>query len=491
MKLNEAIEKEMSWGSTENGCDTLVTTGSSLMDLFARGGSMRGAEPVEQKILFSSAYRENADFATKLLFYIRDIRGGYGERDTFRNMLRELANINVESVEKNLWAILEYGYAKDLYCLIGTPAEDAMWKFMKEQFELDLENCEAEKGISLLAKWIATPTSSSVKTKELGKLTAKKLGYNFKTMKEYKAKLIKLRKYLDLPEAKVCSGRFAEIEYSKCSSRFLLKYRGVISKKDKDRWQAFNTAVSNGEATINTETLNPCDIIYEIEKNKYSPDLETMWNNLKDVCDANVLVMADSSGSMTSGAGSIPPLVVAASLAMYFAQRNKGSLKDFFMTFSYKPEFVKLTASTLDKNYDIVYGAAWKMNTDLAAAFELLLNTAKLNNVPKEEMPDALLIVSDMQIDCVNGVSKSGEVTFFDLMNKRYEEAGYKLPHVVFWNVNAAKPTFLARRSDKGVSLVSGYSVNVFKQVMECFNTTPYELMLNILNSDRYAKIVA
>lgn len=491
MELNKAIKETMAWGTTDNGCETLTTSGSYLMDLFARGGSMRGASAESQKILFDSAFKENADFATRLLFYIRDIRGGYGERDTFRNMLRHLSAINVESVEKNLWAILEYGYAKDLYCLIGTPAEDSMWTFMKDQFELDLENCEAGKGISLLAKWIATPTSSSHRTKELGKLTAKKLGYNFKTMKEYKAKLMKLRKYLDLPEAKVCSGRFSEIEYSKCSSRFLLKYRNVISKKDSERWTKYHSDVSKGEVKINTDTLNPCDIINRIHLGENGADLENLWKNLKDVCNANVLVMADSSGSMTSGSGSIKPIVVAASLAMYFAERNKGSLKDLFMTFSHRPEFVELSASSLATNYQIVSRASWQMSTNLESAFELLLSTAKNNEVPQEEMPDALLIVSDMQINCVHGVGADSNITFYDAMAKRYEEAGYKLPHVVFWNVNSAKPSFLARKSDNSVSLVSGYSVNVFKQVMECFGTTPYELMLHIVNSDRYAKIVA
>ena len=490
MGLGEAIIEENKWGETWNGCETLKTSGDKLLDMFGRAGSMRQASVIDKEIMFSEAFKENPDLAVKLLFYVRDIRGGYGEKDTFKQMFRHLAEINKDSVVKNLWAVLEFGCAKDLYSLIGTSAEDDMWAFMKDQFELDLENLEAGKGISLLAKWIATPGSKSYKTKELAKLTAKKLGYGFKEMSEYKARLRKLRQALDLPEAKVCAGRFSEIEYSKCASRFLFKYRGVIAKKDADRWAEFNKKVDSGEVKMNTGTLTPCDIIAQVRSN-YTSDLETMWNALEDVCKGNALVMADSSGSMTSGNASMRPIDVAIALAMYFAQRNKGDLKDLFMTFSSHPEFVELTGATLRDNYRICERAAWQMSTNLEAAFGLLLKTCIKGKVTAEEMPDALVIVSDMQINCVHGVGKDNEMTFFDAMKQRYEAAGYKMPQVIFWNVNAKNPTFHASKSDRGVSLVSGYSVNIFKQAMEKIDSTPLELMMEILTSERYKDIAA
>lgn len=194
---------------------------------------------------------------------MRDIRGGYGERDTFRTMLKHMANmIPVESMEKNLWAIMEFGRADDLYALIGTRCEDIMWAFMKNQFELDYENMKAGKSVSLLAKWIATPDSKVEKTKELGKLTAKKLGYPFKNMREFKVKLRELRRYIDIPEAKMCAGKWEEIEYSKCASKFLFKYRKIIQKHDQERWNAYINSVDKGEANMNMGTVTPADIIY-------------------------------------------------------------------------------------------------------------------------------------------------------------------------------------------------------------------------------------
>ena len=494
MNLRDAIKEESQWGKTWNGADTLVTTQSSCLDMFGRAGAMRAASVEDKEIMFSQAFAEDKDIAVKLLFYVRDIRGGYGEKDTFKTMIRRLAEINPESVEKNLWAILEFGCAKDLYSLIGTPVEDAMWAFMKEQFELDLVNMADGKSISLLAKWIATPDSKAESTKELGKLTAKKLGYNFKTMKEYKKKLRSLRKYLDLPEAKMCAGKWDEIEYSKCASRFLFKNRKALAKNDAERWAEFNKKVGSGEEKMNMGAVTPCDIIYEVRHN-YTGDLETMWKSLPDVCNGNAMVMCDTSGSMTCGynrKSKIQPIDVAFGLSMYFAQRNKGDLKDMMMNFSGNPMFIELNAATLWDNYRIAMNAPVNYSsTNLEAAFDLLLNTCIRGNVTQEDMPQAIVIVSDMQINCVEGVDKDNRMTFYDVMAKRYEEAGYKIPQVVFWNVNAVNPTFHAAKSINGVSLVSGFSPNVFKQVMDNIGTTPYELMMNVVNDERYKDIVA
>jgi hypothetical protein len=490
--LSKAIEEEASWGYTENGADAKETTGSACLDLFARSGAMRGASIEEKKLALGRAYKEDPDIAVKLLFYTRDIRGGYGERDTFNDMLAHLATLNVESVTKNLWAVLEFGRAKDLYSLIGTPAEDDMWQFMKNQFETDLKNMEAEKSVSLLAKWIATPDASSSKTKELGKLTAKKLGYDFENMKDYKKKLRALRKYIDIPEAKMCSGAWDTIEYAKCSSNFLLKNRKALQKHDETRWNKYIENVSKGTETIHTGTITPCDIISKVARS-YTPELEVMWNNLEDVCSKNVMVMADSSGSMTRSIGSsMRPIDVAAALAIYFAQRNKGDLKNLFMTFSSHPKFIKLDGQTLEDNFYIVSRAEWQNSTNIEAAFDLLLNTMIKANLQKEDMPDAIMVISDMQFNPYNahGID-SDRMLFFDAMKKKYNDAGYELPQLILWNVNAERATFHATRNTKGASLASGYSVNVFKQIMESIGATPYELMLSVVNDERYKDIVA
>ena len=492
--LRNAINEEKKWNKTWNGAETLGTTQSACLDMFGRAGAMRGASISDKEIMFSQAFKEDENIAIKLLFYVRDIREGYGERDTFNEMFAHLATINKESVVKNLWAVLEFGRAKDLYSLIGTPADDDMWAFMKNQFELDLKNMSSNKSISLLAKWIATPDSKSSNTKELGKKTAQKLGYNYKTMSEYKKKLRSLRKYLDLPEAKMATGKWDEIEYSKCASKFLLTHRSAFMRHDKDRYSNYIDAVTNGNAKMNMGTTTPCDIIYQVRTN-YTSDLEAMWNALPDVCKGNAMIMCDTSGSMTSGYNSkskVRPIDVAFGLAMYFAQRNKGDLKDLMMNFSTSPEFITLNAKTLYDNYrSAMRSPVNYSSTNLEAAFMLLLDTCIRGNVTQEDMPDAIVIVSDMQINCVEGIGRDTNLTFYDKMAKLYADAGYSMPQVVFWNVNATNPTFHAAKSTKGVSLVSGYSPNIFAQVMDNIGTTPLELMMQVVNSERYKDIIA
>lgn len=492
-KLADAIREEMKWDVTENGAVALNTTSSACLDLFGRAGSMRNSSQEDKQILFDSAFKEDADIAVKLLFYIRDIRGGYGERDTFKDMIKQLALISPSSVTKNLWAILEFGRASDLYSLIGTKVEDDMWEFMRQQFELDYANMKEGKSVSLLAKWIATPDSKSNNTKKLGVLTAKKLGYDFKHMKEYRLKLRELRRYLDLPEAKMCAGKWDEIEYSKCASKFLLTHRKAIVRHDSERWEKYLESVNSGESKINTGTLTPCDIIDKVYKS-YDSSLDTMWNNLEDVCDDNALVICDTSGSMwwnRSGGNGPYPGSVAFALSMYFAERNKGDLKNLFMTFSDNPEFVEIEGTTLKQKVDSINKADWDGSTDLEAAFYLLLDTATDAKLSQEDLPKALIIISDMQINCVEGVDCNNRMTFYDTMKLRYEEAGYTMPQVIFWNVNAQRATFHASASSEGVSLVSGFSVNVFKSVMDSIGTTPFELMMNVVNNERYADIKA
>lgn len=493
MNLSDAIKKEMSWSVTANGADCLNTTLNSCLDMFGRAGSLRAADAYDKQELFRKAYEENDTLAMRLLFYTRDIRGGYGEREAFTDMIKWLADEHPESVEKNLWAVLEYGRAKDLYALIGTKSEEAMWRFMKKQFELDLKNIEDGKSISLLAKWIATPDASSEVTANLGKKTAKKLGYTFKTMRNYKTKLRALRKYLDIPEAKMSTGRWSEIEYSRLSSQCLIKHRNAFVRHDKERYDNFIEQAKNLKTAMNTGTMTPCDIMHNVHFN-YTPDLDVMWQNLPDYCEGNALVMCDTSGSMTcpySSASTVTPIDVAVALSMYFSERNKGDLKDVFMTFEYEPHLVKIEGTNLLNKYRNIMRAPWGGSTNLEAAFNELLRICKENNVSSDDMPEAIVIVSDMQINyCVEGI-KDKKITFYEAMSEKYEAAGYKMPSVVFWNVNAARPTFHASASQNRVSLVSGFSPAIFKSVMQNLDMSPMELMLEVVNGERYSKIFA
>lgn len=493
MNFSDAMTVEMTHGKTWNGADCLTSTSNKCLDFFGRIGAMRNASVDEKLDLFDAAYREDANAAMKLLFYTRDIRGGYGERDAFNEIFAHLTKTHKESAIKNIPNILEYGRAKDLYSLIGTPAESAMWAFVKEQFEADKANLAQDKSVSLLAKWLATPNASSPRTAELGKLTARKLGYGFKNMAEYRKTLVALRNAIDTPEAKMSTNRWGEINYETVPSKCNIQNRKAFLRHDEERYTNFISQVQSGEKEMKMTTANPCDIMQKVVKGDNSVEINTMWKSLPKLT-TKALAVVDTSGSMTWSWGNkhgVLPITVASALGIYFAQNNVGQFKDKFFTFSDRPSLVELRGETLGQMYQQIMRTDWGGSTNLEAVFEKILEMGIRYNIAQEDMPEAICIISDMQINCCVRGCREGFMTFTETMKRRYESAGYRLPHVIYWNVNAMNPTFHAAKSENGVSLVSGYSPNIMKQVMDNIGKTPMDLMNEILTSDRYRNITA
>ena len=511
MNLSEAIDdvinnknNEPSYTYTANGELAVDKTMDACVDFIGRIGSMRDCSKNDIITLFKNAWKENPTCALRLLFYVRDFRDnhGMGERYVFHVILRYLARKYPKVVANNIWAISEFGYSKDLYCLRCTKCEDAMWSYMKTQFELDYLNMKNKGHVSLLAKWIATPDASSDSTRRLGIITARHLGYNHKTMREYKKKLRALRKYLDLPEVKMSANQWDKIDYSKCASKAILFHKDAFRRHDSERWEDYLDDVNKGIETIHTGTLNPVEIINRyFNDDSYSEsadDLEVLWNNLPPLVqdDANVLIVADTSGSMFYGQP-VKPIAASVGLAIYFAKKLHGVLKNKFMTFSMEPEFISFDdQDDLSDMIDKVRNANWGFNTDIESAFTLLLNTALKYHISQEDMPKAIMIISDMQFDqCVDyphidGIDGEYDRNLFtDKMRESYDAYGYKLPHIIYWNVTGS-PTFHALSNTENVSMVSGYSPNVFNQMINSINTTPTQYILDIVNDPRYEDLV-
>ena len=486
MNFAEAARTKGSYTRTENGAIALNTTGDSLLDLYGTIGSLREADDLRITRLFADAYKEDPLFATKIVFYGRDIRDGLGERRTFRILLRYMANYHPEALRPNLDLVGVYGRYDDLYELIDTPLEDDMWEAMKKQFEEDLRNLNDDKAISLLAKWIKTADASSEKTRKLGILTAQKLGYpvyNFKRI------VRTMRKKIGVIESLMSAGKWDEIEYSAVPSRAMMIYRKAFERHDENRYKAFIDKAVRGEEKINSSTLYPYDLIEKIFNMGYfrpsvydDKAVEAQWRQLPNYVEegTNALVIADTSGSMSGR-----PMATSVGLAIYFAERNKGAYHNMWMSFSSKPHIHLLKGETLAQKIRNMDMNDWSGNTDLEAAFELVLNIAIQNNVSKDEMPKSLIVISDMEIDyCGNE-----EWTFYENMKNKFNACGYEIPNIIFWNVNSRHDVFHADSKRKGVQLCSGQSTSVFKQVMDCVGMTPIEAMIKTINSERYEPI--
>lgn len=477
---------------TENNAVALGTTGSDLLNLFAMAGAMRQSDYIRIRNMFLKAINEDRLLATKLMFYTRNIRGGLGERDTFRHMLRAIAHFRPDIVEKNINLIPHFGRFDDWYALVDTPCEGAMWNAMYSQLVKDLENEMAGKPISLLAKWMKSVNASSEETNKLGKLTAQTFGMS---ERKYRKMLSRMRSYLDVVEKKMSENEWDEIDYEAVPSQAMKTYRNAF-KEHGAEFEQYIEDVKSGEKKINAGTLYPYDILMRagltIAGNwnnnflsiNHDDVLELQWRALPNYVEGenNVLVMADTSGSMEYNSNG-RPLATAVGLALYFAERNKGAYKDLFMTFSHNPRFVNISGNTLKERLSKI--VAEVANTDLEKAFKLILEVAIKENVPQEEMPKSLIIISDMQFDQAQSYGTMTD-THFDKMRKLFSDNGYEMPMVIFWNVEDRRDTFQVGKNDQNVILVSGQSVSTFKNVLGSIGLSPYEHMLRTLNDSQY-----
>lgn len=495
-----AMKNESTHTFTENGQPAKNTTGSACLDLFGTIGALRNRDEAEVERLFVEAYKSDPLLATKILFYARDIREGCGERKVFRNLIKYLAKYHPEALRPNLDLIGVYGRYDDLYELVGTPLETDMWQAMHLQFEEDVRNMNAGQAVSLLGKWIKTPDASSKKTRQLGIQTAIQLGYSVYSFKRI---LRKLRKHIGVVEALMSTKQWDKIKYPEVPSRAMMIYRNAFMKHDEERFREYSQKAVTGEAKINSATLYPYDIV---EKFLYpgsyrcTPEnadiLEAQWRQLPNYVEpgTNAIVMADVSGSMRGR-----PMATSIGLAMYFAERNFGAYHNLFMTFSAEPSVISLTGETLEQKISFLARSDWGMNTNLAAAFMRVLEIARMNHIPKEEMVKSIIVISDMEIDAATTsygdyfYGRGGRVpsdwSFYDAMKDTYAEYGYEIPNIIFWNVDSRNDVFHADADRKGVQLCSGQSATTFKQLVGSIGMTPVEMMLKVINSDRYSAI--
>lgn len=483
---------------TENGHVAASSTGDCLLDLYGQVGALRYREWENGVLpLVKRAIAEDELLFAKLMFYARDIRGGVGERDIFRNMLKYAAVNHPEIVRPNVSYIPYYGRWDDMYALIGTPAEDQMWDVIRKRFRADILALETpDKPVSLLGKWLKSCNTSSEESRALGKLTAKKLGFSEKNYRKY---LTALRARIKVVEVNMSANNWDDICYSQVPSRAGLIYKEAFRRHDKERYDDYIASVLRGENKINAATNTPQDLIHtymssNIHFREEDPTIEAMWKNLPDYVDSdeNVLCMVDVSGSMMGR-----PIEVSTGLGIYFAQHNRGAFHNLFMTFTKVPAFVSLNdADSLLENLRTTMKAPWGMNTDLDLACKELLKFAVSNHVPDSDMPRRLIIISDMEIDeATRGYGYTSldktSILHANALKRMYEETSYTMPQIIYWNVEARDNHFQTKSDIPGTMLASGSSPAVFEALikMEDLQITPLDAMLAVLNSDRYSPI--
>ena len=486
MSMLKFLREQMNRTRTENGAAAHITTQSDCLDLFSTVGALRSAADQEIINRFSRAWAEDRDLAVRTLFYARDVRGGLGERHVFRVVLRYLAETHPDTVKRNLRAVAEYGRWDDILCLMGTRCEADMIAMVAEQLREDLRHDALGEPVSLMAKWLPSVNASDRDTVLAARRIARTLDM---TEAVYRKTLSRLRARIRILENNLRMRDYT-FDYQAQPSRAMFVYRRAFLRNDEQRYRQFMTEVSSGKAKLHTSSLNPCDLMEKAVAFRGSSAerqvLDTTWNALEDFTDGrNALCVVDTSGSMFY-TGSPKPFSVAMSLGLYFAERNRGAFRNHFITFSEHPRLIEIKGRDFVDKVQYCRSFSEVANTNIQAVFELVLQTAVAHRVPQSEMPDTLYIISDMEFDrCTAGAS----MTNFEYARQLYARYGYRLPHLVFWNVQSRHVQQPVTKDERGVALVSGYTPRLFQQVIT--GKTPYQLMLEVLGGDRYRGLCA
>jgi len=451
-----------------------VSSANACVDLFYNIGASRGKNIVPA---FTAAYVENSDLALRIAQWARDVRGGSGERQVFRDILAHLEKNAPEDASRLMAKIPEIGRYDDLLVFKSKPLKDQAYTLLGDALR-------ARNGLA--AKW--TPRKGEV---------ARQIREFFRmTPKQYRKSLVALT---NVVETQMCANDWDNINYSHVPSVAHPRYKKAFGRHGTT-YAEYVTKLVKGEAgvKINASAVFPYDVLKGRigygTRNMSKQELDVIqaqWDALPNyVGDANVLPMVDSSGSMTCPAGGynsksgLTCLEVAISLGLYFADKNKGKFADCFLTFSRTPKLVNLKGNINQKIDQMNTGEV--ANTNLNAAFDLILKTAVQNKVPQAEMPETLVIFSDMQFDgAVDGKDESA----IKMMERKYKDAGYALPRVVFWNLNAAYGNTPVKFDKSGTALVSGFSPAVAKGILsgDMDDFSPEAIMLKTVMVDRYA----
>jgi hypothetical protein len=453
---------------TENGMVTNPTTLNKCVDLFFSIGAMRGKSQDKVVSLFNEAYNENPLVASKLLFWSRDVRSGAGERQIFRDILTHLTTTSPQTVRKNIGLIPEFGRWDDVLVLVGTELEDDMFILIKDSLT---------NGDALCAKWMPRKGDVANRLRKLFRFTPK----------EYRKMLVNLT---NVVESKMCAKDWESIDYSKLPSLASSRYQKSFVKNDTERYDEYKKALIDGTAKVNAGAVYPYDIIKSISQGGDTIVSEKQWESLPNWMEGSnerVLPVVDVSGSMCCPAGGNDNLTcmdVAISLGMYISERNEGNFKDAFITFSDEPQLQYLTGG-LKERLNQLRSADWGYSTDLESVFNLILNQAKIYDIPQDKMPTKIMILSDMEF---NQATRS-DLGSQSMIESMYEMAGYKKPDIIYWNLNASGANFPVEFNKNGTALVSGFSPSILKPLLAGKNMTPESIMMGTVNDERYSVV--
>lgn len=478
MNLVEALTQVANITTTANGALAYKSTLNANLDFYGCSGNIG----IKEEILldkFDAAFTEDEDLAIRNLLNMRDIRGGKGVRDNSRKVLKHLLENIKPTKELDLSLLLarfvDVGRWDDLLFVYGE--NEQLDKVIEHFFIQGL----ASENPTLVAKWTPLNQKDSKSKKFMSALRAK-LKLSPKQMRKY---IVEKR---NIVETKMCENLWSDIDYKSVPSQAMRIYKKSFGRNDEVRFEEYIDSVQKGETKINASTLYPHEVL---GRSHITPDnvAEVQWKALPNYIKEGVgiLPMVDVSGSMqVKSYGEYMCMDISVALGMYLAEKNTTHFANSFITFHSNPEFVKFKeGDSLAKRKSTTLRASWGGTTNLNKAFNLILDAVKEHGLNQEDLPDYLVVLSDMQFDPQNGRDKPISV----ITKGKFEELGLVCPKLIWWNLSTSGSNTPVTFDQEGNALVSGFSPSVMTALLadDLETYTPENVMLKDLMQDKYS----
>lgn len=470
----KATENQTPETLTENGAVTYTTSANKNVDLFFAIGALRGQGSDRLTRLFEAAYQENPEYALRILSWVRDVRGGAGERQIFRDVLRYLEVHHSDALDRIFDKIPEIGRWDDLQAFQST-------EFRTRALEAYAK--ALTDGHGLAAKW-------APRKGEFAEALRAHMGL---TPKKYRKLVVNLTQVV---ETAMCAKDYSAINYSHVPSVAAARYRKAFYRNDEANYKAYVEKLKSGDKTVkvNAGAVYPYDVLktlfnggaysaYNTEMSKTDRDfIVAQWEALQNFLgNETILPVVDVSGSMYSPCGgNLTCIEVAVSLGLYLADKQTGPFAGMYLSFSDKPVLSKLKGDVVSKVKQMLSDHVG-FSTNLEASFAEILKVAKAGNVPQEDMPAYVVVLSDMEFNAF-----SNRQSALRNIRAQYAAAGYELPKLVWWNIQSRQDNVPVRFDQNGNALISGFSPSIMKSVLAGRTITPEGIMLETIMQPRY-----
>lgn len=500
---------------TENGALSHSTTGSALLDYFSKCGTYRQREAEEVAADISAIWDESPTLALKIIFYNRlitrqqkgflateKVQKGQGNRSEFRQAIAYLARYRSNSFYKNLWLVPVCGTWKDLW------HEDLIDVLdLGKVFELIQKGLSDDYNRELLAKYLPRIRSKSNTFNErherlnrFAYALIKYLGWTPVSYRKFKAagQAHRFQQHLS-------QGTPDQLQFNTIPGKALFQ---MVNNKGKD---GLTTLERNGldkrylNWIMEQPTAKFTGYVYELMKHvsanmtsAQSYTLNKQFNGLIELAQKdqsiqeNVWCALDTSGSMTAPVADTTAYDICISLGVYFATLNEGAFKDHVVLFDSRSELKQLYGDFTDKVMQIrSTKTAWGSTNFMSVIEEIVRTRQQQPNIPVEDFPTTLLVVSDMQFDPAGANVQSN----YQYAMQKLRAVGLPEIRIVWWWVTGRGTDFPNKLDDTGVILIGGFDGAILSSLLgeepteenptdKGSKRTAYESMLQALDQE-------